>query len=418
MDGEDWLPRLRTPGGDRKIAAVSETSGDRLIDGATSNGRFGPARVDARDMGGNSADSAGTTDLSRTHLLALMVAEAETGIVVVDEFHTVVMFNDRATELGMVRGVLADAIAEGVAEVMSTGADRRFDFSPPHSTLGFVSTGRAVPRPVDTVRCVASLAEMNGERFVLVYGDDDSTNQRVEATRRDFAANVSHELKTPLGAISLMAEAMLESRDDPRAVEHFGRRVLKEATRMGSLVNELIGLSKLQDGRVADLVDVDVDSLVDDAVANAGVSAEVAEIDLVADDPSGLSVRGDRTLLLTALSNLLVNAINHSPTGDVVSVSRKEVVIDDMPMACIAITDRGIGIAIADQQRVFERFYRVDKARSRATGGTGLGLAIVKHVAASHGGHIGLWSRPGTGSTFSLYIPIEQNPDQSEEQSR
>ncbi|WOC11735.1 Signal-transduction histidine kinase senX3 [Gordonia sp. MP11Mi] len=405
MDGEDWLPKLRTPGGDRKILDVSETSGGRLIDGAAANGRFGPARVDADRL-----DPVEAADVSRTHLLTMMVAKAETGIVMVDEFHTVVMFNDRATELGMVRGVLADAIAEGVAEVMSTGADRRFDFSPPHSTLGFVSAGRAVPRPVDTVRCVASLAEVSGERFVLVYGDDDSTNQRVEATRRDFAANVSHELKTPLGAISLMAEAMLESRDDPSAVEHFGRRVLKEATRMGTLVNELIGLSKLQDGSVADLVPIDVDALVDDAVAGAGVSAEVSEIELVVDEPSRLTVQGDRTLLLTALSNLLVNAINHSPTGDVVSVSRKEVVIDDRPMACIAVTDRGIGIAPADQQRVFERFYRVDKARSRATGGTGLGLAIVKHVAASHGGHIGLWSKPGTGSTFSLYIPTDETP--------
>ncbi|MBB4134570.1 sensor histidine kinase [Gordonia humi] len=392
---------------------MSETSGDRLIDGAATNGRFGPARVD-----GGSLDSMDASDVTRDHLLTLMVAKAETGIVVVDEFHAVVMFNDRAVELGMVRGVLADAIAEGVAEVLSTGGDRRFDFAPPHSSLGFVSAGRAVPRPVDMVSCVASLAVLHGERYVLVYGDDDSANQRVEATRRDFAANVSHELKTPLGAISLMAEAMLESRDDPRAVEHFGRRVLKEATRMGSLVNELIGLSKLQDGSVADLVPVDVDALIDDAVGGAGVSAEVSEIDLVVDEPSGLVVPGDRTLLLTALSNLLVNAINHSPAGDVVSVSRKKVVIDDRPMVCIAITDRGIGIAPADQQRVFERFYRVDKARSRATGGTGLGLAIVKHVAASHGGHIGLWSKPGTGSTFSLYVPVEQAPDQAEEQSR
>nr|WP_228461123.1 ATP-binding protein [Gordonia spumicola] len=351
-------------------------------------------------------------DVSRADLLTLMVARAESGIVVVDEFHNVIVYNDRAAELGMVRDVLADGVAEAISEVFTTGVDRHFDFSPPQSTLGFVSTGRTVHRPVETVRCTASLAAVTGVQYVLVYGDDDSTNQRVEATRRDFAANVSHELKTPLGAISLMAEAMLESRDDPAAVEHFGRRVLKEATRMGSLVNELIGLSRLQDGAIADFVPVDVDALVDDAVAAAGVSAEIAEIELVVDEPTHFGVQGDRTLLLTALNNLLVNAINHSPTGEVVSVSRKKVVIDDVDMVAIAVTDRGIGIAPADQQRVFERFYRVDKARSRATGGTGLGLAIVKHVAASHGGHIGLWSKPGTGSTFSLYIPIDPEPEE------
>ncbi|WP_424310262.1 sensor histidine kinase [Gordonia sp. (in: high G+C Gram-positive bacteria)] len=344
---------------------------------------------------------------SRPDLLGLIVAHTETGIIAVDEFHNVVLYNKRATELGMLRDTLADGVAEAVTEVFITGIDRHFDFVPPHSSLGFLSTGRTMPRPVENVRCIARMAVFEGVRYALIFGDDDSTNQRVEATRRDFAANVSHELKTPLGAISLMAEAMLESRDDPAAVEHFGRRVLKEATRMGTLVNELIGLSRLQEGRIPDFQAVDIDSLVDDAVAAAGVSAEVSEISLVTDSASGLQIQGDRTLLLTALSNLLVNAINHSPTGEVVSVSRKALTLDGNDMVAISVTDRGIGIAPADQQRVFERFFRVDKARSRATGGTGLGLAIVKHVAASHGGHIGLWSRPGTGSTFSLYIPID-----------
>lgn len=350
---------------------------------------------------------------SRPDLLGLIVAHTATGIIAVDEFHNVVLYNKRATDLGMFRDTLADGIAEAVTEVFVTGVDRYFDFVPPHSSLGFLSTGRTAPRQVENVRCNARLAVFEGVRYALIFGDDDSTNQRVEATRRDFAANVSHELKTPLGAISLMAEAMLESRDDPEAVDHFGRRVLKEAIRMGSLVNELIGLSRLQEGRIPDFTDVEVDPLIEDAIAAASVSAEVAEISLITDEPIGLHVQGDRTLLLTALSNLLVNAINHSAAGDVVSVSRKVTVVDDEEMVCIAVTDRGIGIAPADQQRVFERFFRVDKARSRATGGTGLGLAIVKHVAASHGGHIGLWSRPGTGSTFSLYIPIDPSDSDS-----
>ncbi|GAA3951096.1 sensor histidine kinase [Gordonia caeni] len=379
-------------------------SADRIAPGVA-----GPAFVDEGAITFNSDGS-----VSRGGLLNLLVAHSESGLAVVDADHSIVLFNQRAVELGLLRDVLADPVAEVVNEVFATGVDRHFDFVPPISAMGFVSTGRTMPRTIENVRCVVRLAEHGTSRYALVYGDDDSTNLRVEATRRDFAANVSHELKTPLGAISLMAEAMLESRDDPEAVEHFGHRVLHEATRMSNLINELIGLSRLQEGRIEEFSTVDVDSLVEDAIGSASVSAEVAQIELVRDEPSGFTLPGDRTLLLTALSNLLVNAINHSPTGEVVSVSRKLVDVNDDAMVAIAVTDRGLGIAPADQQRVFERFFRVDKARSRATGGTGLGLAIVKHVAASHGGHIGLWSKPGTGSTFTLYIPIEKSPEAEE----
>ncbi|MFT3716813.1 MAG: ATP-binding protein [Gordonia sp. (in: high G+C Gram-positive bacteria)] len=349
--------------------------------------------------------------ISRAGLTNLLGAHSETGMAVVDADHKIILFNQRAVDLGLLRDTLADPVAEAVTEVFESGEDRRFDFVPPVSNMGFVSTGRTMPRTIENVRCVVRLAEHGTSRYALVYGDDDSTNLRVEASRRDFAANVSHELKTPLGAISLMAEAILESHDDPEAVENFARRVVHETERMKTLINELIGLSRLQEGRIDEFTSVDVDSLVDDAVAAASVSAEIEEIELLADQASGLSVIGDRTLLLTALNNLIANAINHSMYGDVVSVSRKVTEMDGEMMVAIAVTDRGIGIAPADQQRVFERFYRVDKARSRATGGTGLGLAIVKHVAASHGGHIGLWSRPGTGSTFTLYIPLDPNAE-------
>lgn len=351
--------------------------------------------------------------LSRDGILSLLVSHSESGTVVVDVDREIVLFNPRAVELGLLRDTLADPVAEAVSEVFATGEDLRFEFVPPVSAMGFVSTGRTMPRTIENVRCVVRLAEYGTSRYALVYGDDDSTNLRVEATRRDFAANVSHELKTPLGAISLMTEAMLESRDDPAAVEHFGHRVMHEATRMSTLINELIGLSRLQDGRLEEFTPVPVDALVDDALGSAAVSAEVAQIELTSDGDSGLVVPGDRTMLLTALNNLLVNAVNHSPAGEVVSVSRKLVEMDEQLMVAISVTDRGIGIERADQHRVFERFFRVDKARSRATGGTGLGLAIVKHVAASHGGHIGLWSKPGTGSTFTLYIPIKA-PDDGE----
>ena len=371
----------------------------------------GPAVVDDDAVTFNKDGS-----ISRAGLTNLLGAHSETGMIAVDVDHRIALYNERAVELGMLRdNALADPVAEAVTEVFDAGEDRRFDFAPPISNLGFVSTGRTMPQTIENVRCVVRLAEHGTSRYALVYGDDDSTNLRVEASRRDFAANVSHELKTPLGAISLMTEAILESRDDPEAVENFGRRVVHEADRMKNLINELIGLSRLQEGRIEAFSSVDVDSLVDDALVAAGVSAEIEEIELLADHPSGLAVIGDRTLLLTALNNLVANAINHSMYGDVVSISRKLTEVEGEKMVAIAVTDRGIGIAPADQQRVFERFYRVDKARSRATGGTGLGLAIVKHVAASHGGHIGLWSRPGTGSTFTLYIPPDPDVDVPEQ---
>jgi two-component system sensor histidine kinase SenX3 len=225
---------------------------------------------------------------------------------------------------------------------------------------------------------------------------------RLEATRRDFVANVSHELKTPVGAMALLAEAVLDSSDDPPAVRRFTGKILHEATRLGTLVTELIALSRLQGAeRLPELNTVEVDAVVREALGRSRLAVESTGINIATDADSGLLVSGDRTLLVTALSNLLENAVAYSPPGSPVSVSRR--LVDGFVE--IAVTDRGIGIADEEQQRVFERFYRVDRARSRATGGTGLGLAIVKHVAANHGGEVKLWSKPGTGSTFTMRIP-------------
>ena len=252
------------------------------------------------------------------------------------------------------------------------------------------------------VRCVARLLSKTDTTFVVLFADDDSEQVRMEATRRDFVANVSHELKTPVGAMSLLAEAIVESADDPESVRHFGDRLVAEATRMGIMVSELIELSRLQGAeKRPDMDVVDVDEVVAAAVDRSRTAAEAANITVAADSPSGLEVVGNSTLLVTALSNLVENAIHYSPPGSRVSISRTL----RGGMVSIGVTDRGIGIAKEDQQRVFERFFRVDKARSRQTGGTGLGLAIVKHVAANHNGEITLWSRPGTGSTFTLRIP-------------
>ena len=244
-------------------------------------------------------------------------------------------------------------------------------------------------------------------QFAVVFADDDSEQRRMEAARRDFVANVSHELKTPVGAMAVLAEALLESKDDPESVEYFGGRVVSEAHRLGKMVSELIELSRLQGAeRIRDPEPVDVDAVVDEAMRRSASAAEAAGIELITDAPSGLEISGDWTLLVTALTNLISNAVNYSPERTPVSITRAL----DGDTVMLRVTDRGIGIAPEHQTRVFERFFRVDKARSRATGGTGLGLAIVKHVAQNHNGGVSIWSRPGTGSTFTLELPAHVEP--------
>jgi two-component system sensor histidine kinase SenX3 len=211
--------------------------------------------------------------------------------------------------------------------------------------------------------------------------------------------------------MGVLAEALLESADDAETVHHFGKKILTESQRLASMVRELIELSRLQGAEpLPDLDGIDVDSVVSEAISRHKVAADNADISVTTDAPSGFRVLGDQSLLVTALANLISNAIAYSPNGSKVSISRRRRG-DNVE---IAVTDRGIGIARADQERVFERFFRVDKARSRATGGTGLGLAIVKHVAANHNGSIRLWSQPGTGSTFTLSIPAYPHTDGDE----
>jgi len=251
-----------------------------------------------------------------------------------------------------------------------------------------------------------------GDEFTVIDASDESDAVRLEATRRDFVANVSHELKTPVGAMALLAEAVLDAADDPHEVRRFGTKILNEANRLGTLVSELIALSRLQGAeRLPELGTVAVDTVITEALERCRLAAESANIRITADPPSGLVLHGDATLLVTALSNLLDNAVSYSSPGSPVSISRR---LDAGPQGSyveIAVTDRGLGIEEEHQQRVFERFFRIDQARSRSTGGTGLGLAIVKHVAANHGGEVHLWSKPGTGSTFTLRIPA--HPDNS-----
>ena len=336
-----------------------------------------------------------------SQVLQQVVSSAPIGVVVVDRLRDVVVGNQRATELGLVRqGLLDDRVWAAAQRTLVSGHDVDMRLAAP---IGV--TGR---RSGVSVHGHVRLLNAEGPRLAVAYLDDQSEQARMEASRRDFVANVSHELKTPVAAMGVLAEALLESTDDPPTVQRFARKLHTESQRLAGMVGELIELSRLQGAeRLPDLVAVDVDTVVQEAISRHKVAADNADIRIDTDTPGGFQVLGDEGLLVTAVANLISNAIAYSPDSSAVSISRRrrDGVVE------IAVTDRGIGIALADQERVFERFFRVDKARSRATGGTGLGLAIVKHVAANHNGSIRLWSRPGTGSTFTLSVPAYGGAD-------
>jgi len=349
--------------------------------------------------------AADSTGITVAQMLQRIVALMPLGAAVVDSHRDVVYRNERAKELGLVRDRQLDDQAWHAAQQALAGEDVEFDLRP---------AKRAPGRSGLSVHGHARLLSEEDRRFAVVFVHDQSDYARMEATRRDFVANVSHELKTPVGAMALLAEALLASADDFETVRRFAEKVLIEANRLGDMVAELIELSRLQGAeRLPNVTAIDVDTVVTEAIARHKVAADNADIDVRTDAPSGLQVWGDQTLLVTALANLVSNAIAYSPKGSLVSISRRRRG-DNVE---IAVTDRGIGIALEDQERVFERFFRGDKARSRATGGSGLGLAIVKHVAANHDGSIGVWSKPGTGSTFTLSIPAvtsSQHDDEGE----
>ena len=337
-----------------------------------------------------------------SQVLHLAVQGSPTALAVLDRNQEIVMSNPAAHEMSLVHDrAVNPEVWQTAQEVFEDKETRTVDLAIPKRRTGHrVTQFKAVIKPLT----------LNDGRFVIIYGTDESENVRMESARRDFVANVSHELKTPVGGIALLAEALLQDPGDQETVEYFGNKVYKEANRMADMVSELISLSKLQGAEaLPEMEPLAVDDLIEEALSRNQLAAEARSIELNQGASAGVQVKGDRSLLVTALSNLVSNAINYSPEKMPVSVSQKVV---NGGVVLIRVTDRGIGIAPDDQKRVFERFFRVDQARSRQTGGTGLGLAIVKHVVANHGGNIKLWSRPGTGSTFTIELPIyrEEKP--------
>ena len=317
----------------------------------------------------------------------------EDAAVVVDASATVRAASPPAMGFGMRVGEIVgdDAIRDLARSVRSSGAPATM------TTLL-----RRAAMPTDQ-RNVSVRATRLSSLLVLVVIRDITEQERVEQMRRDFVANTSHELKTPVGAVSLLAEAIESAADDPDQVRAFARRLTAEAARLASLTSRVMSLSRLQSADdLAATDDIAVDSVVASAIEAHGTAADAAGVTLVRGGDRGLVVRGDQQILSEAVGNLIANAIAYSPRGSSVGigVSRVGSAVE------IAVTDRGIGIAEDEQQRVFERFYRSDQARSRRTGGTGLGLSIVKHAVQRHGGEVRLWSRPGRGSTFTVHLPL------------
>jgi two-component system sensor histidine kinase SenX3 len=331
--------------------------------------------------------------------LASALAVIPQGVVVYDENGDIAFSNDVAGGYLAARhgdALVEEAIAELAKDAVEGGADegssRTVDlFGPPRRTLVL----RAVPLVLD--------AEQVG---VLVVIDDVTDRRRLEAVRRDFVANISHELKTPVGALGLLAETLL-AEDDPAVARRLAERLLTEAFRVGRTIDDLLALSQIEADEVGMRDEVAVHLFIAEAVERVRPAAEQHGININVEEPATrLSVLGDRRQLVSATYNLLENAVKYSDPGSTVEVRART----DGRWIDLAVADHGIGIPRRDLERVFERFYRVDRARSRETGGTGLGLAIVRHVASNHAGEVRVESREGEGSTFTLRLPVGSGP--------
>ena len=323
--------------------------------------------------------------------IATVLSVLRSSALVVDEKDEVVKASAAAYSFGLVRGtrVAVEELAELVRQVRRDGQIRETEL---------VTASARAGRSTHVTARVAPLSS----RLVLALVDDRTRERRVEAIRRDFVANVSHELKTPVGALNLLAEAVQEAADDPEAVTRFAGRMQTESARLTKLVQQIIELSRLQgDDPVEEALPVSVDDVIATAVDTSAIDADAKHIHVVASGESGLHLYGNEEQVKVAVGNLVANAVAYSNAGSSVLVSARS---QDRQVE-ISVTDQGIGIPTEEIDRIFERFYRVDPARHRSTGGTGLGLSIVKHVAATHGGEIRVWSVEGQGSTFTLTLP-------------
>jgi two-component system sensor histidine kinase SenX3 len=358
------------------------------------SGRYGRTRSDRRRAlgAGPTPDSEDAVEQLPAEVTDLLAALTSSGIVL-DSRQSVVACSPTAISHGLVRGT---AVSHPPLLVLARRAIIEG---------GVVEEQLALPRGprADARRVVQARATHLGLDHILLLVEDRSHAYLVEEVRRDFLANVSHELKTPVGGLMLLAEAVRDARDDPEAVARFAKRMRKETRRLDQLVSDIVQLSRLQsEDRLSDPDAVDLADVVRQAVDDVRITAEERHIDLVVRCDHNCWVWGDAGLLTTAVRNLVVNAVAYSASGTRVAV-RALVAADGARE--IIVSDQGQGIPESELGRIFERFYRIDAARSRATGGTGLGLSIVKHVCANHGGDVTVWSEVGRGSTFTIRLP-------------
>jgi two-component system sensor histidine kinase SenX3 len=337
------------------------------------------------------------------------------GVVVLDPSDQPVLVNATAVELGLVRSGASPQQVHPVirtlaAQVRRSGYFREVELDLPRGGGWPHLAGE--PLGVH-IRVVPLSGPDDPEGHVAVEASDVTEAHRVARVRRDFVANVSHELKTPVGALALLAETLVEAADDPEATRRFAERINHESQRLARLVSELLELSRLQGAEPLPVpAPVSVERIVNEVIDRTRTAATAKHIDV--HSPSlraepvgnvagtrGLTVYGNEGQLVTAVANLVDNAIAYSPENTKVIIDTRFV----GETVEISVIDQGIGIANEDLDRIFERFYRADQARSRVTGGTGLGLAIVKHIAVNHGGRVDVDSTLGSGSTFTLRLP-------------
>ncbi len=342
-----------------------------------------------------------SSNTKQTAQVAVEVLEAlQTAAVVVDDSNVMVQATSAAEEFGLQRdrALIELELLSLIDLARSTKSSQRVE--------GAINVGGRAAK----VWVLATAAPL-GSGYVILTLEDRTEARRLDETRRDFVANISHELKTPIGAIGLLAETLQGATDDPEAVLKFASSLQREASRLGHIVQEIIELSRLQAAtEVKNSIECRLSDLISDSLERVRILADSKNMRLVADLDDSILIEVSYEQIATAITNLFENAINYSDPGGQVGISLKRA--DNF--AEIVVTDSGVGIALEDQARIFERFYRVDASRSRETGGTGLGLAIVKHIALNHGGEISVFSKPGLGSTFTLTLPLTASSEDNE----
>jgi two-component system sensor histidine kinase SenX3 len=340
----------------------------------------------------DTANSKIQSDLSTQSFDLLQVIDAESIVITAND--QVIYYSAGITTFNLIKDerILNKELSNLIRAVRRSGMQQDATIELPRGPIG-----------AGTHDLLVRVTSMGDAGLVVILIFDDSEMRRLDFIRRDFVANISHELKTPIGALSILSEAVLEASNDPEAIAKFASRMQSEAKRLSDLVQEIINLSRLQDddplknGKSFNLTEV-----INEAIDQVKLKAEKRKISLIFEDIDDAIINGDRNQVIMAVQNLIENAINYSPDSTRVAITLK--VVD--AIAQIAVSDQGIGIPEKDLERIFERFYRVDPARSRLTGGTGLGLSIVKHIATNHGGDVSLWSVEGAGSTFTIRFPL------------